>query len=174
MDVATQLIPCVVQLLPQLAYVAAQLVPNAVQLAANRAQVGAHLHAKAAQRAQVQGLLRLMGRAALELGRLEAAAGHFESAVRLDPRDPEALDHLALVRFRQQRYAAALELYERLLEVTPDTAQVHANRGGALYYLGRIDAAVRGFERALSLDPALETARTALEEIRRSHPRPGS
>ena len=108
------------------------------------------------------------------LGRLEAAAGHFESALRLDPRDPEALDHLALVRFRQQRYAAALELHERLLEVTPDDAQVHANRGAALYYLGRIDAAVRGFERALSLEPALETARSALKEIRKAHPRPGS
>ena len=124
--------------------------------------------------ARTGALLRLMGRAALELGRLEAAAGHFESAVRLDPRAPEALDHLALVRFRQQRYAAALELYERLLEITPDAAQVHANRGAALYYLGRIDAAVRGFERALSLDPALETARSALEEIRKAHPRPSS
>ena len=100
--------------------------------------------------AQTGPLCRLMGRAALELGRLEAAAGHFESAVRLAPRALEALDHLALVRFRQQRYAAALELYERLLEITPDAAQVHANRGAALYYLGRLEAAVRGFERALS------------------------
>ena len=35
-------------------------------------------------------LLRLMGRAALELGRAEAAAAHFERALQLDPRDRRA------------------------------------------------------------------------------------
>ena len=53
-------------------------------------------------------------------------------------------------------------------------AQTHANVGVALYYLGRVDEAVRSFEHALSLDPALETARTALEGIRKARPRPGS
>lgn len=78
------------------------------------------------------------------------------------------------MRFRQQRYEVALELYERLLELTPEAAQVHANRGAALYHLGRVDAALQSFERALALDPALETARSAIERIRAAHPRPGS
>ena len=102
------------------------------------------------------------------------AALHFERALQLDPRDRQALDHLALVHFRQRRYAMALELYRRLAEVTPDSAQIHANIGSALYYLGRIDEAVGSFEQALALDPALETARSALERIRKAHPRPGS
>ena len=109
-----------------------------------------------------------MGRALFRLGRHEEALAALAQALALEP-DPARTVPLLRLMGR-----AALELYERLLEGTPDAAQVHANRGGALYYLGRIDAAVRGFERALSLDPALETARSALEEIRKSHPRPGS
>ena len=118
--------------------------------------------------------LRLMGLAEEELGRSEAAAGHFERALQLDPRDAEALDRLALVRYRQQRYAVALELYRRLAEVTPEGAQTHANMGAALYYLGRADEAVRSFEHALALDPALQAARAALEEIRKTQPPAGS
>ena len=116
-------------------------------------------------------LQRLMGRAALESGRDQAAAAHLESALQLDPRDAAALDHLALVRSGQQRHAAALELYRRLVELTPDSAQTHANIGAALYYLDRVDEAVRSFEHVLSLEPTLETARTALDGIRKSLPR---
>ena len=107
-----------------------------------------------------------MGLAEQELGRSEAAAGHFERALQLDPRDAEALDRLALVRYGQQRYAEALELNRRLAELSPEGAQIHANIGAALYFLGRVDAAVRSFEQALALDPTLQTARAALEQIR--------
>ena len=111
-------------------------------------------------------LQRLMGRAAQELGRSEAAAGHFARALQIDPRDTEALDHLAMLRFGQQRYAAALERYRTLLEIDPGKAQTHANIGVTLYYLGRVDEAIRSLEHALSLDPDLKTARTALEQLR--------
>ena len=50
-------------------------------------------------------------------------------------------------------HAAAAERYRRLPEVTPDSAQTHANLGVTRYYLGQVDAAVRSFERALSLEP---------------------
>ena len=87
---------------------------------------------------------RLTGRVAAELGRYETAAGHLEQALQFDPHDREALDRLALVRFRQQRYEAALELYETAApEMNPEVAEVHANRGVALYRLGRVDAALR-------------------------------
>ena len=111
-------------------------------------------------------LRRLMGRAEQELGRHEAAAEHYMRAVELDPADAEAIDRLAALRFGQQRYAAALDLYLALVDIDPDGAQTHANMGATLYHLGRAEEAIRSFEYALSLDPALETARTALERLR--------
>ena len=116
---------------------------------------------------------RLMGRAAQELGRPEAAAQHFARALELDPRDAEALDRLALIRFGQQRYAEALELYRTRVEITPESAQTHANLGATLYYLDRVEEAIASFRQALSLDPTLEAARAACNRCAalRSHPR---
>ena len=111
-------------------------------------------------------LHRLMGRAAHELERPEAA-GHFERALQIDPRDAETLDYLAMLRFGEQRYEAALRLYETLVEINPGSAQTHTNLGATLYHLGRPQEAMRSFERAVVLDPDLETARTGLEEARK-------
>ena len=111
-------------------------------------------------------LLRLMGRAAQALGRTEAAAQHYERAVALDPHDAAAVDLLAVMRFGQQRYAAALDLFRTLVELRPANAQSHSNLGVTLFHLGRGDEAVASFERALSLDPDLETPRAALEQLR--------
>ena len=110
-------------------------------------------------------LHRLMGRAALELGRPEAV-DHFERAVQLDPRDAEALDRLALLRFREQNYEAAFGLYRSLLEINPDNPQTHSNLGATLYYLGRVKEALKSFEQALSLAPELETALTGRDQLR--------
>ena len=110
-------------------------------------------------------LHRLMGRAAQELGRPDAA-DHFERAVQLDPSDAEALDRLAMLRFGEQDYEAAFGLYRSLLEINPDNAQTHSNLGATLYYLGRSEAALQSFERALSLEPELETARSGRDELR--------
>ncbi len=110
-------------------------------------------------------LYRLMGRAAQELGRPDAA-DHFERAVQLDPRDAEALDRLAMLRFGEQHYETAFDLYRSLLEVNPDNAQTHSNLGATLYYLGRPEEALQSFERALALAPELETARTGRDQLR--------
>ena len=112
-------------------------------------------------------LHRLMGRAAQELGRPDAA-DHFERAVQLDPRDAEALDRLAMLRFGEQNYEAAFGLYRNLLEINPDNAQTHSNLGATLYYLGRPEEALQSFERALSLAPELETALTGRDQLRRT------
>ena len=111
-------------------------------------------------------LLRLMGRAAQELGRSEEAAHHYARALEIGPRDAEALDRLAMLRFGQQRYAEAHELYRTLAEIIPDSAQTHANLGATLYHMGRTEEAIRSYERAVSVDPTLETARSTLNQIR--------
>ncbi len=106
----------------------------------------------------------LMGRAAQELGHPDAA-GHFARAVEIDPRDREAIDRLAMARFQDKRYEEAHALYRTLAEITPDSAQTHANLGATLYYLGRSQDALRSFERAPALDPDLETARAGVRAL---------
>ena len=111
-------------------------------------------------------LHHLAGQAAQALDRVEDAAGHYANAVRIDPRDSASLDRLAMIRFGQERYQAALDRYRALLVLDPANAQVHSNLGATLYYLGRTEEALRSFERALEIEPELETARTGLAQLR--------
>ena len=117
--------------------------------------------------------LVLMGRAAARLGRSDEAAAYYERAVELGPRNPAGLNRLASARFRDRRYEEALALYRTVLEVRPDSARTHSNVGATLYILGRPEEARRSFERALTLDPTLELARSGIERLNRS-PRPES
>ena len=99
-----------------------------------------------------------LGRAAQKLARTDAAE-YFARAIQRDPRDHEALDHLAIVRFGEQRYEDALALYRTMVEINPDSAVTHSNLGATLYYLGRFEEALESIDHALALDPDLEIAR---------------
>ena len=108
----------------------------------------------------------LAGRALRELGRMPEAAARFEQALESDPNHAEALDHLALWRFQQQRYKDALALYRAHSALEPDSPTVHANIGVTLYFLGRPDEAVTAMERVLQLDGDHQMARKLVEELR--------
>ena len=108
----------------------------------------------------------LAGRALRELGRMPEAAARFEQAIESDPNHAEALDHLALWRFQQQRYKDALALYRAHSALEPDSPTVHANIGVTLYFLGRPDEAVTAMERVLQLDGDHQMARKLVEELR--------
>ncbi|MCY4373695.1 MAG: glycosyltransferase family 39 protein [Spirochaetaceae bacterium] len=153
-----------------------------------RPQIGYHLASFATERAQKRRLMaiyadnrkpvlvlpdRARPAAAADERRLlvrelgdPAALQNRADALRTQGRYEEAIDHLAMLRFGLQRYAAALELYRRLAEIEPGNAQTHANLGATLYYLGRTGDAIRSVEHALSLDPALKEARSALDRLR--------
>ena len=103
-----------------------------------------------------------------DAGALHRLMGRAAQALRLAADDAEAIDRLALVRFGQRRFEEALGPYRRLLALLPDNPLTHVNLGVTLYHLGRPDAAIGSLERALSLDPDLESARTALESVRAS------
>ncbi|MXW01656.1 MAG: tetratricopeptide repeat protein [Holophagales bacterium] len=115
---------------------------------------------------EASSLHRLTGRALQELGRLEEAAEQFVRTLELDPRDTEALDRLAFLRFNAGRYEEALEYYRALVYVNPTDATAHSNLGVALLNLERHADAVRSLERSLELDPGQAVARAALTEVR--------
>ena len=109
----------------------------------------------------------LLGTALRELGRPQSGEAHFRRALQLNPRNMEELKQLARSHFRRKRYRQALELFRTLLENDPDVASTHANIGTTLYYLDRSEEAIQSLERALALDPSLDSARTNLEKIRK-------
>ena len=110
----------------------------------------------------------LIGKALLELGHPEElAAERFQRALAADPRHRDALDRLALLRFEQQHYQEALDLYQLRLQTDPDNSQTHSNIGACLCYLGQREAARASFERALQPDPTNESAQRNLEQIRK-------
>lgn len=111
-------------------------------------------------------LYRLMGRCEQELGRPDAALPHYERAVQIDPADALAIDLLARLQFERERYLESLNQYRTLVDIDPDSARNHANLGATLYHLGRVEDAIRHFERALSLDPTLQSVRTTLQQLR--------
>lgn len=112
-------------------------------------------------------LYRVMGRAYQELGSLDDAVRHFESALAFNQRDADAIDRLAQMQFERRRYADSQRLYQALVEIEPDNAQAHSNLGAALFHLRRAEEAIRSFERAVSIDPKLESAQIGLRESRR-------
>ena len=116
----------------------------------------------------------LLGTAFRELGRTRAGAAHFRQALQLNPRNRDALEQVAASYFRRKHYRKALELYRRQLEIDPDKAATHANIGAALSLPGTDRKKQSGaWERALSLDPTLEMARTNLERMQKTVRQPG-
>ncbi len=109
----------------------------------------------------------LAGQAARAMNHVQAAPDHFNRARTLDPQNTHAMDHLAMLRFGQQRYQEALVLYRKMLEVNPDDAQTHSNAGATLYHLGRPEEARRRFKRVLALKPDLAAAQTGLKAARK-------
>ena len=108
----------------------------------------------------------LAGRTLQGLERMAEAAVHFETAIEHDPEHAEALDHLALWRFGQREYEAALDLYRVQATLEPNNATIHANIGVTLYFLGRHEQALAAVEQALRLEPDQETARNLAGELR--------
>ena len=111
-------------------------------------------------------LHRLMGRSEQELGRPDEALPHYERALQINPDDARAIELLARLQFVRERYLESFALFETLVESDPDNAEIHANLGATLYHLGRVEDAIASFERALSLDPTLESVRTTLDQLR--------
>ena len=110
----------------------------------------------------------LTGEALRELGRYEEAEEHYESALRAGPDFKEALNGLAELLLAQGRYEEALERYRTLEGMEPQNATVHSQIGIALLKAGREEEALASFERALYLDPTLESARNYREQLRKS------
>jgi tetratricopeptide (TPR) repeat protein len=103
----------------------------------------------------------------LRRGQIEASIADFDTALRMDPRQPEAYLNKGAALMRQDNARGALPLFTVALENhtnRPDIA--HFGRAIAYETLGDVNAAYRDYRRATELAPGWEVARAELARFR--------
>ena len=91
-------------------------------------------------------------------GDLEAAARDFQAAAKLDPTATRPLDELGDVRYLQQRFARAADIYERYLRLDDRATRVTYKLALARYRDGNIPSALTALESALRLNDKMTEA----------------
>ena len=105
----------------------------------------------------------VLARAEAALGRFDAAFEGFREALRLAPRDPDALYYVGVTA----GVLAQLE-YERLLALAPESARAHQLLGESYEAQGRAQEAEAEFEAALEANPDSVEVLVALGDLARS------
>ena len=93
------------------------------------------------------------GIAYYDRGELDRALADYTSAIRLDPKNAEALSNRADLKLRKGDIEFAIEDYSAAIEINPKLAGAFNGRGNALRETGQIDRAISDYEKAIALDP---------------------
>ncbi|QCG89600.1 tetratricopeptide repeat protein [Azospirillum sp. TSH100] len=89
-----------------------------------------------------------------QAGSLDAAEPLYRRVLQADPHHTDALHLLGVLNHQLNDNAQALDLIDKAVEMAPDVADYHANRGIVLQRLGRLPEAAAAQRRALDRDPA--------------------
>ncbi len=137
-----------------------------LQLGDGLHQLGALEEAIAAYRlaldrnARLAGACENLGIALQSQGKWAAALQSYERLVALRPQAPEPLCLLGSAHAALGDDVHAEECFRQALRGSPDHAPAHAHLAGVLFDRGDVDAALRGFEQAVALDPDFIEARS--------------
>ncbi|MHC4990330.1 MAG: tetratricopeptide repeat protein, partial [Planctomycetota bacterium] len=115
--------------------------------------VGARPHARSRQN---------LGRALLLDGRVEEAETQLREALRLDPRNADALVNLGNIALHRARYDEAIAHYEVAITVNSRLPFALNNLGAAYAIQGRWDLAIENYRRALKVNRGYADARRNL------------
>jgi protein O-mannosyl-transferase len=99
-----------------------------------------------------------LGTALLETGRRDEAAIHFQKALEVQPKYPEARNNLGNVFFQKGQVDEAVAHYQKALEINPKFALARYNLGVAFLQIGRVHDAVAHFQEALAIEPDMAKA----------------
>lgn len=105
----------------------------------------------------------VLARAEAALGRFEAAYEGFRRALRVDPRNADALYYLGITAG-----VLAQAEYERVLALAPASARAHQLRGESYEKQGRTGEAEAEYEAALAANPRSVDVLVALGDLTRS------
>jgi tetratricopeptide (TPR) repeat protein len=100
------------------------------------------------------------GRFAENAGNLPQAMDQYQKALKLRPNHPEALFRTAVVQVKMRNLPAAIETWNKYVNVTRGDATAYANLGFAYELSGRTHDAEMAYLKAIKRDPANIVART--------------
>jgi len=86
-------------------------------------------------------------------GKLDEAQLHYETVLRADPKNFDALHLLGVIAHQRQNHPAAIALLDRAIHHNPRSALAHLNRGNTRREMGDIQQAITDYERAISIQP---------------------
>jgi Tfp pilus assembly protein PilF len=104
------------------------------------------------------------GTAALDQQQIAMAVTAFQEAARLDPTAALYADALGAVLLQMRQVEGAIAWLDRAVEIDPAYGDAHLHRATALFMAGRLDEAVAGYRRALSL-PTLTVPHVAHQNL---------
>lgn len=113
------------------------------------------------------GCWALLGDIQDALGMLPEASAAARRALELAPRNPELRARLGAQLIKQARYDEARELLDQAVASAPRLAQAHYDRAVLEAILGNFDAARKGFETVLAIDPEFYSAYLHLVAIKK-------
>ncbi len=96
-------------------------------------------------------LLRLIGTAACQAGRLADGVNFLEKSLARQPDQPDVSHNLGHALQSLGRFDEAIARYDRALALKPDYASAWFSRGNALMQLDRLGGAVASFDRAVAV-----------------------
>jgi tetratricopeptide (TPR) repeat protein len=84
----------------------------------------------------------------------DAQAAPLLDRLKAEPKNPELLAAIGNLYYDAQQYSAAVDYYQRSLEIKPADADVRTDMGTAYWFMGNADSAIAQFDRALTYAPS--------------------
>lgn len=86
-------------------------------------------------------------------GQLTQAQTKYEEVLAVQPRHFDALNLLGVIALQRGNPATALELLDSAIEIDPNNAAVHFNRGAVLQQLNRPEESLASYDQAIAIKP---------------------
>jgi tetratricopeptide (TPR) repeat protein len=95
-----------------------------------------------------------LGRAQVELKKLEEAEASFRQILDAEPENAGAYEGLARIEIARRNYPGALENANKAVELNRESSEAYYVQGIAFAYTQDFGSSVTSFEKALELDPS--------------------
>lgn len=105
------------------------------------------------------------GSKALSARNLAVALECIDRAIECDPGFAEAYNQRAILRFMQDRFEESIADCRKAIRLMPCHFGAWACMGHCFLHLGQLDHAQRAYERAISINPHLDSVRETIVEI---------